>query len=107
MQHPQLKSILQAVKDHLSSYYRERLKALILYGSQAREESHEFSDIDILVVLKGSINPYQEIDNTSQFIAQISLEHDVLISRHFVSFDKFDSSDTPFLHNVKAEGVWL
>lgn len=107
MQHPQLKQILQEVKAHLVSQYHEQLEAIILYGSQARADSHQFSDIDILVVLNAPINPYHEIDNTGQFIAHTSLKYDVVISRHFISSEKFKTSDSPFLHNVKAEGIQL
>jgi len=107
MQHSQLKPILQKVKDYLASQYHEQLSSIILYGSQARADSHEFSDIDLLIVLDGAINPYQEIDRTSQFIAQTSLEHDVVISRHFISLEKFKTQSNPFLQNVKVEGVQI
>lgn len=107
MKHPNLQKILEIIKDYLTSQYQDQLKAIILYGSQAREDSHEFSDIDLLIVLDGAINPYQEIDRTSDFIAQISLEHDIVISRHFISQQKFQSYDNPFLHNIKQEGIQL
>jgi len=105
MKHPQLRQILTKLKQYFLDLYQEQLEVIILYGSQAREEAQETSDIDILVILKTRINPYKEIDRTSQFIAQICLEYDVVISRHFVSSDKFQTSNTPFLYNVKKEGI--
>ena len=105
MRHPNLQKILEIIKNYLISQYQDQLKAIILYGSQARGDSHEFSDIDLLIILDGTINPYQEIDKTSDFIAQISLENDIVISRHFISQQKFQSHDNPFLHNIKQEGV--
>ena len=59
----------------------------------------------ITVVLNAAVNPYREIDKTSQFIAQLCLDYDVLISRHFISVDRFNTGQTPFLKNVKDEGV--
>ena len=70
-----------------------------------REDAQDFSDIDLLVILKSDINPYHEIDQTSQIISEICLNHDVVISRHFISSEKFQTGSTPFLDNVKKEGI--
>ena len=78
-----------------------------MYGSQAREDATEYSDIDILVVLKSTINPYDEIDKTSEIIADLCLEYDVVISRHFISSEKFNNQNTPFIYNVKKEGIMI
>jgi len=105
MQHPQLKEILNKVKQLFINLYKDKLEAIILYGSQARKDAKEFSDIDLLVILKSNINPYQEIDNTSKIIAQICLDYDVVISRHFISLEKYKNSKTPFIYNVEKEGI--
>ena len=105
MRHPQLQIILKQIQAHFSSLYREQLDSLILYGSQAREDSRIDSDIDLLVVLHAPVNPFQEIDRTGEFIAQLCLKYDVLISRHFISSEKFKSVNNPFLCNVKNDGV--
>ncbi|MFM7373360.1 MAG: nucleotidyltransferase domain-containing protein, partial [Sphaerospermopsis kisseleviana] len=47
MNKSQLDLILQEVKQALQNLYQDQLSAIILYGSQAREEAKEFSDIDI------------------------------------------------------------
>lgn len=107
MNKSQLNLILQEVKRALQNLYQDQLSAIILYGSQAREEAKEFSDIDILIVLKSEINPYHEIDRTSQIISEICLNHDVVISRHFISSAKFEKENTPFNYNVKKEGIFL
>lgn len=107
MKQSQLNLILKEVKQSLQKLYEDQLSAIILYGSQAREEAKEFSDIDILVVLKSEINPYHEIDKTSQIISEICLNHDVVISRHFISSAKFEKENTPFNYNVKKEGIFL
>jgi len=106
MNKSQLNLILQEVKQALQELYQNQLEAIILYGSQAREDAQEFSDIDILVVLKSEINPYHEIDKTSQIISNICLNNDVVISRHFISSAKFENENTPFNYNVKKEGIF-
>jgi predicted nucleotidyltransferase len=107
MQHPKLSQILADVKQSLITLYQENLEKIILYGSQARKDATQFSDIDILVILKPNINPYQEINKTGEIIAEICLKYDIVISRHFISLDKFKSSNTPFLYNIKKEGITL
>ncbi len=105
MIHPQLKEIMSQVKQSLIDLYHEQLDKIILYGSQARKDAQIYSDIDILVVLKVNINPYQEIDRTGDIIAKISLDYDVVLSRHFISLEKFNQDKNPFLQNVKKEGI--
>ena len=107
MNRPQLQIILHKVKQSLSKFYPDQLEKIILYGSQAREDATEYSDIDILVVLKSAINPYDEIDKTSEIIADLCLEYDVVISRHFISSEKFENQNTPFIYNVKKEGIMI
>lgn len=105
MKHPKLETILQRLKAYFKSLYQDQLEAIILYGSQAREDAKEDSDIDILVIVKSAINPYQEIDKTSVYIAELCLEYDVLISRHFISAQRFKTEQTPFLFNVRRDGI--
>jgi hypothetical protein len=38
-------------------------------------------------------------------VADLSLQHDVVISRAFVSNERFEREQTPFLLNVRREGV--
>ena len=105
MKHPELALILENVKKYFYDLYQEQLQNIILYGSQARGDGQLDSDIDLLVVLNTPVNPFQEIDRTSQFIAQLCLEFDVVISRHFNSMEKFQAEDNPFLSNVRKEGM--
>lgn len=107
MQNPKLSEILEKVKAKLQDFYQDQLETIILYGSQARGDAQEDSDIDLLVVLKNAVNPFQEIDKTGDFIADLCLDYDVVISRHFISSDKFQKQDSPFLSNVKREGILL
>ena len=107
MKNENLDKIIFLVKQWFTEQYQDNLESIILYGSQAREDAKEFSDIDILVVLKSEINPYHEIDKTSQIISTICLNNDVVISRHFISSAKFENENTPFNYNVKKEGIFL
>jgi hypothetical protein len=45
------------------------------------------------------------IRRTSATVAALSLQHDVVISRAFVSRERYEWEQTPFLLNVRREGV--
>jgi predicted nucleotidyltransferase len=60
-----LKNILTQLRSHFEQLYGDRLTQMVLYGSQARGDARPDSDIDILVVLKGQVNPGEEIKRTS------------------------------------------
>ncbi|MGB2927128.1 MAG: nucleotidyltransferase domain-containing protein [Limnothrix sp.] len=107
MYEEKIRSILVQIKESLLDLYSENIENIILYGSQARGDAKEFSDIDLLTILRTDINPYKEIDKTGDIIAKYSLENDVVISCHFISSAKFHQQNTPFLANVKREGILL
>jgi uncharacterized protein len=89
----------------LSALYQDRLSRLILFGSRARGDADPASDVDVLVVLKGSVNPGAEISRSGAEAAALSLKHDVVVSRTFVSEDRFLTDQSPLLRNVRREGV--
>ncbi len=91
----------------MQALYGERLDSVILFGSQARGDAHQDSDIDVLVVLRGQVDPSKEIKCTSKFVAQLCLENNVVISRVFIAKDSYDSETSPFFLSVRREGITL
>jgi uncharacterized protein len=100
-----IRTILKKLKDELTQIYGERLDHIILYGSRARGDARDDSDIDILIVLKDEFNYSEMLRLSSNLTASLSLEHDVVISRAFVSKKEFKNRQTPFLMNVRREGM--
>jgi uncharacterized protein len=80
-----LTAILKDLRHGFEARYGERLVRMVLFGSQARGDAAPESDIDVLVVLHGPVNPGEEIARTGELTASLSLKHDVVISRVFVS----------------------
>jgi uncharacterized protein len=83
----------------------KRLEAVYLYGSQARGDARADSDIDVLIVINENFDYFQMLEITSDPVWKLSLENDVVISRVFISKEKFDQINTPFLMNVHKEAV--
>jgi predicted nucleotidyltransferase len=101
----ELAEILQRLKTYLQEIYGDRLVKMVLFGSQARGEAARDSDLDVLVVLKGSVNPGEEIKKTSDVVAKLSLEYDRVISRLFIDESRFNSYNSPLLQNIRREGI--
>ncbi len=102
-----LRNILTELSDSLKSLYGERLVHIILFGSHAREENCYDSDIDIMVILEGTVNPGEEIERAGNITARISLKHDVLVSCIFLSSERYKIEMSPLLLNVRREGIIL
>ena len=100
-----INAVLSRLREQLAALYGTRLCRLVLFGSRARGDNEADSDIDVLVVLKGTVVPAEEIARTGGVVAALSLEHGVVISCVFVSESSFDHDDTPLLLNVRREGV--
>jgi predicted nucleotidyltransferase len=100
-----IRSILKTLKKGLLQIYGDQVDRILLYGSRARGDERPDSDIDILVVLKDDFNYSEMLRLSSDFAASLSLENDVVISRAFVSREQFEHRQTPFLMNVRREGV--
>ncbi|MBD0336833.1 MAG: nucleotidyltransferase domain-containing protein [Cyanobacteria bacterium Co-bin13] len=98
-------TILKSLKDYLEEEYQDRLDQVILFGSQAREEATEDSDIDVLIVLNDPVNTSAEINRTGHFVAQLCLEHNLLISRLFLPKSRFEAENSPLLANIRREGI--
>ena len=101
----QLKPVFQALRAGMSRLYGDRLNRLILYGSRARGDAAPSSDIDVLVVLRGPVEPMREIEFTGDLITGIFFDYEQIVSCVFIAADKYESEGGPFLRNVRREGI--
>jgi predicted nucleotidyltransferase len=104
---PRMKTILSEIRTRFDSFYGQRLMNILLYGSHSRGEAEPGSDIDILVVLRGPVDPGREISATGEMVANMSLRFGEVISCVFVDEDQFLHRNGPLLRNVRREGIPL
>lgn len=100
-----IKRGLEEFKKEIRKLYGERLKNVILYGSWARGDATEESDIDLVVILEGKVIPGREIDRMIDIITEINLKHGLLISVYPVSEEDYRTINSPLLMNVRREGM--
>jgi len=105
MTNAQLPKILRSLRRELKRIFGDQLEIVLLYGSQARGEARPDSDIDILIVVRDNLDYGDLIRQTSALVSDLSLRYDVVISRAFVSKERFQQEQSPFLINVRREGV--
>ncbi|MEA4884373.1 MAG: nucleotidyltransferase domain-containing protein [Clostridia bacterium] len=101
-----LRTILGETEATLRGIYGDRFLGLVLFGSHARGTAASGSDID-LVLLLGDCEGVRERRHYSAAIADLSLRHDTVISVVPMGIDEYRSGKTPFLLNVRKEGVSL
>jgi predicted nucleotidyltransferase len=102
-----LKPILEELRHQLEVIYNGRMVGLVLFGSQARGDAAPGSDIDVLVVLEGPVAPGQEIERTTNIVADLALRFNEVISCVFMDEARFRLRHGPFLRNVRREGIFV
>ena len=100
-----LAEVIALLEQGLRGLYGERFRGLLLFGSYARGEADEGSDVDLLLLLDGPVETAREIVRSGDVSSPLSLAHDIVLSVIPVSFQAYQKADTIFFHNVRAEAV--
>jgi predicted nucleotidyltransferase len=100
-----LEPLLTELRSELDDLYGDRLVKLILYGSQMRGEVHGESDVDVLVVLEGPIEPGEEIRRMGAVRTRVGLRHEQAVSLLPVSATDYEKRSSARLRNVHREGL--
>jgi predicted nucleotidyltransferase len=100
-----IKRLLAEFKKGLLKLYGKRLKAVYLFGSYARGDYNDASDVDIMIVLDDYDSYWEELVKTSYLASELSLKYGVLISRTIMTEKNWREGDLPLLRNIRAEGI--
>lgn len=104
---PDLAALLERLDEGLRELYGERYRGLVLYGSYARGEADEGSDVDLLLLLDGEVNPTHEILRAEEVEWPLFMDTDYVVSLFPVSTTSYANSRQPFLLNARKEGTPL
>lgn len=97
--------VVSELRAALEKIYGRQLVELRLYGSRARGDASDESDYDVLVVLDGTVDPMAERRRCSGAVYDICRKHDVVVMCHFMSAGRFESEQSPYILNIRREGV--
>lgn len=103
-----LNIITSAVAEEAKRLLGDKLDAVILFGSYARGDYDDESDIDIMVKIKGTRDDLRKYRyDLVDFCSDLSLEHDITVSILLYDTETFDRyrNAMPFLRNVQKDGV--
>jgi len=101
-----VKNGILAFKNLVHQLYGEDLERVILFGSQARGDAKEDSDVDILIVTQKHLS----LDRRKKliaFISDLAINHNILINFMEMSPQRFNSERSPLLLNIRREGIVL
>lgn len=105
MDRSKITEVIREYREGLERLFGDQLVSVTLYGSFARGEGREDSDIDILCVLRSPFDYGDAIRKSSELTARLSLAHDVVLSRVFVSEEDVKTRNLPFFMNIRREGI--
>lgn len=77
-----------------------------MFGSHARGEAREDSDIDVMVVVRHPFS-LQRRDEVYEGLSELCLRHGVVVSLTFMQEEAYRQGRMPLLANVAREGIVL
>ena len=104
----QMKELLIQYAEEVRKQYSNALKAVVLYGSYARGDNTNDSDIDILILVN---LPEDEICRSREKISDLTYEfnenHELQIMPVVISQNQFEYwlQVYPFYQNIEKDGV--
>ena len=97
--------LLRELRGHLAAVYGGRLKGVYLYGSYARDEADEDSDIDVAVVLEAPVDRAQERRRVSDVASELSLRENCVLTLFFLSEAELQQAPYAVHRSIAREGV--
>ena len=103
----QLNKIIKAMVECYRVVYGDDIVEIVLYGSYARGDYAEDSDIDIAAVVHGSREELQEkLKAVWDVSAELGVENDIIVSPTVIPYEEFMKykQTLPYYRNIAEEG---
>ncbi|MBE5899893.1 MAG: nucleotidyltransferase domain-containing protein [Lachnospiraceae bacterium] len=104
----ELDDIIKIVVDIYRKTYGEDIVEIILYGSYARGEEQNDSDIDIVAIVNGERKLLQDalVEVWNQ-VDDVSIDYETIISPTVIPYQEYMKwkEDIPYYHNIDKEGI--
>lgn len=97
--------IATQIRTELERLYGSRLRTVFLFGSAARDQLNEDSDIDVAVILDEITDRFAEHERVSEVGSRLSLEHDTLVSFFFAAQADLQRGRFAVHREIRDEGI--
>lgn len=104
----ELNTITELIAKIYRECYREHLVSVYLYGSYARQDNDNESDIDIVAIVDES---REQAEKTLRKVwdetFEVAFKYDMVISPTVIPYDEFEKMkhDLPYYRSIMNEGV--
>lgn len=99
--------VRKEIRSRLQTAFRERLREVWLFGSEARREPCPDSDLDLMVLLEGPVRLGQDLETIVRALYPLQLELEVPIHAIPVAEASFKAGGYGLYRNAKREGFPL
>lgn len=99
--------IRKEIRARLRTAFRERLREVLLFGSEARREARPDSDLDLMVLLEGPVRLGKDLETIVRALYPVQLELEVPIHAIPVAEASFEAGGYGLYRSAKREGVPL
>jgi predicted nucleotidyltransferase len=99
--------VVEELRRMLRDAFAFSFKGLVLYGSHARGEPDEESDIDLLVLFKDRAAAMRADARVNDLACRLSSEHNELVSTVTMGEREYQEGRSPFFLTVKREGILI
>ena len=102
-----LQEAFEKMVSEYQNIFRNVLEQIILYGSVAKGNYTDESDVDIAVIVRGYTEDMH--DKMIDFTVDLELEYNKVFSVLLIDYDNFKEWENvlPFYQNVKKDGIKL
>lgn len=103
-----LRDILCSIKQGYKQVYGDDIMDIYLYGSYARGDYEQDSDIDFVAIVKGNrLDLQKKLKVMWDIAADLGLENDIVISPTVIPYNEFlqYQEKLPYYRNIIKEGV--
>lgn len=97
--------LLRQIKARLQAVYGDRLQGVVLYGSEARGDAETDSDIDLLVLLDGTVELGRDARTIIDALYPLVIQAGRPIHAQPVEVDVYEAGGFSLYRNAQDEGI--
>jgi predicted nucleotidyltransferase len=97
---------ISILKNHLVKRYGDIIDSVVLFGSRVQGASKEYSDYDVLIILKTEYDWHME-HSIYETCYELDLAYDILIDAKIISRDELGTirGKQPYIQNALETGI--